>query len=386
MRLLAQQILFGYIRCSLYQLYNNAMHFSAPGSSTHHNIMCKVIIDNLPSTITTNAFSVINLFISGIIMSSLPYNNGTPISSPRRQSSPGSVRRSTQGQKGGPLMNGVRADIMHRSDDYRNQTEILGNAVFDGDVNSLPPPEGYSHLGLHPTQYYSNNYGPPPPPHYYDYDYYHPSSGYGRHRPATTLSPQLPSLKSPPENLFGGSKQQQPHVPYDTAHQEQHSTTMTVTVRNDVPDITAGSTTWKTFLQAYTDVHDHRRAQGMLVSDIRFNSSSTFSEADSYAAFGVANFVETLGLGKSLKMPCRGNFYCTNNKDCPYRVHYSWHKKESIYKCNHCSLEHNHPPTDTAGLDGVQLVTRVTDVTREEREKIASLYTAVVLTILIYTG
>ena len=43
-------------------------------------------------------------------------------------------------------MNGVRADIMHRSDDYRNQTEILGNAVFDGDVNSLPPPEGYSHL------------------------------------------------------------------------------------------------------------------------------------------------------------------------------------------------------------------------------------------------
>eukprot|EP00985_Skeletonema_marinoi_P000283 scaffold91_cov164-Skeletonema_marinoi.AAC.1 len=26
------------------------------------NIMCKVIIDNLPSTITTNAFSVINLF------------------------------------------------------------------------------------------------------------------------------------------------------------------------------------------------------------------------------------------------------------------------------------------------------------------------------------
>ena len=228
-------------------------------------------------------------------MSSLPYNNGTPISSPRRQSSPGSVRHSTQGQKGGPLMNGVRADIMHRSDDYRNQTEILGNAVFDGDVNSLPPPEGYSHLGLHPTQYYSNNYGPPPPPH--DYDYYHPSSGYGHHRPATTLS-QLPSLKSPPENLFGGSKQQQPHVPYDTAHQEQHSTTMTVTVRNDVPDITAGSTTWKTFLQAYTDVHDHRRAQGMLVSDIRFNSSSTFSEADSYAAFGEENFVETLGLEK----------------------------------------------------------------------------------------
>jgi len=237
----------------------------------------------------------------------------------------------------------------------------------------LPPPEGYSHLGLHPTQYYSNNYGPPPPPHYYDYDYYHPSSGYGRHRPATTLSPQLPSLKSPPENLFGGSKQQQPHVPYDTAHQEQHSTTMTVTVRNDVPDITAGSTTWKTFLQAYTNVHDHRRAQGMLVSDIRFNSSSTFSEADSYAAFGEENFVETLGLGKSLKMPCRGYFYCTNNKDCPYRVHYSWHKKESIYKCNHCSLEHNHPPTDTAGLDGAQLVTKVTDVTREEREKIASL-------------
>jgi hypothetical protein len=73
---------------------------------------------------------------------------------------------------------------------------------------------------------------------------------------------------------------------------------MTQHIRNN----TAGSTTWKTFLQAYTDVHDHRRAQGMLVSDIRFNSSSTFSEADSYAAFGEENFVETLGLGKSLKM------------------------------------------------------------------------------------
>ena len=93
---------------------------------------------------------------------------------------------------------------------------------------------------------------------------------------------------------------------------------MTQHIRNN----TAGSTTWKTFLQAYTDVHDHRRAQGMLVSDIRFNSSSTFSEADSHAAFGEENFVETLGLGKSLKMPCRGYFYCTNNRS-------SWKERPS---------------------------------------------------------
>jgi hypothetical protein len=250
----------------------------------------------------------------------------------------------------------------HFADDYSNY-HPYPDATYVPNNNAASYYSNYHHPAVYSYGfggYYGHSYPPPPPPP-------RPYGAYAPHQQPNNDQITLPQPHDTQQSLSLKTPE------LDDAKQpcqEQDSTK--VMMRSGVSDIVAGMTMWNTFRQAYIHVHDHRRNQQMRVSDILFKSSETFNEVDSFETFGDKVFVEDHGLGKSHMMPKRGFFYC-NQTDCPYQVNFSWYKKNLHYKCVQCHLEHNHPSTDIDGLDGVKLVSRATDTTEEEREKIASL-------------
>ena len=144
-------------------------------------------------------------------------------------------------------------------------------------------------------------------------------------------------------------------------------------MREGVPSIIPGVTTFPSFRAVYITVHDYRKADKMLLSNIIFKSSGTFGQEDAMELFGEATFVEPCGRNKEYKYSKRGTFQCNYGSNCPFHLHYSFHTDDKLYHIKECTLEHNHPATDTEGLDGIQLVRRLNDTTKEERDKIGDL-------------
>ena len=136
-------------------------------------------------------------------------------------------------------------------------------------------------------------------------------------------------------------------------------------MREGVPSIIPGVTTFTSFRDVFVTVHDYHKAAKMLLSNITFKSSDAFGPTEAMELFGEETFVDPGGQNKEYKYPKRGKFQCNYGSNCPFHLHYSFHAADKLYHIKECTLEHNHPATDTKGLDGIQLVKRLSDTTKE---------------------
>jgi hypothetical protein len=280
-----------------------------------------------------------------------------------------------------------------------------------------PPYHYYQHDHVHPHEFHDDNsrwenyahpaaarrQPPPPPPRgippHYTYVYPHSNAmSFGN----VSQMEEEDERKQPHDPLFGknpvGAREdklladgvgvvegvgvggEEVATTYDArnndnvvGNEKENGMIMREGMREGVPSIIPGVTTFTSFRAVYVTVHDYRKADKMLLSNIIFKSSDAFGPTEAMELFGEETFVDPFGQNKEYKYPKRGKFQCNYGSNCPFHLHYSFHAADKLYHIKECTLKHNHPATDTTGLDGIQLVKRLSDTTKEERDKIGDL-------------